>query len=423
MQVILQDSTSTEINPAFAPPCAQIFIGRQPIFDREQRVHAYELLFRSGKVDAAEVTDGDSATAQTLLNGIVNFGLDELVGDRVAFVNLTRRFLLEHHRLPALQERLVLEVLEDITPDAETIGALRQLAARGYTIALDDFTYRTELIPFLEVAQIVKLDLPQIGVDYLPSHVERVRRRGLRLLAEKVETQEEFALCKSLGVDYFQGYFLSRPTTLVSKRLPSNKLAVLQILARLQAPDTTIKDLEKLIGADVSISYRILRFVNSAHFNNIRQIDSVRHAIIMAGLRQIGTMATLIMMSQLLDDKPPELLRIALLRARLCEALSAHLKFTPPEMYATAGLFSTLDALLDRPINEIVESLPLNAELADALITHSGRIGKLLNCALACERGDLSAAAELGIDEYSIGRIWLQAIGCAESDSRLLSGH
>jgi EAL and modified HD-GYP domain-containing signal transduction protein len=421
MQVTFQDSTSAEIKPAVIVPCGQIFIGRQPIFDREQRVHAYELLFRSGKVDAAAITDGDSATAQTLLNGIVNFGLDELVGNRVAFVNLTRSFLLEHHRLPALQERLTLEVLEAITPDAETISALRQLAARGYTIALDDFTYRTDLIPFLEVAKIVKLDLPQIGVDSLPRHVERVRRCGLRLLAEKVETHEEFALCKSLGIDYFQGYFLSRPTTLASKRLPTNKLAVLQILARVQEPDATINELEKLIGSDVALSYRILRFVNSAQFNSIRQIDSVRHAIIMTGVGQIRTWATLMVMSQLLDDKPTELLRIALLRARLCEALSAHLRFTPPEMYATAGLFSTLDALLDRPINEIVESLPLNAELADALITHSGRIGKLLQCALACERGDLTAAAELGIDEHTLGRIWLHAIACAESDSRLLS--
>lgn len=182
-------------------PTRQIFIGRQPIFDRDLQVYGYELLFRDSQVNAAEIVDGDQATAQTLVNGIMEFGLEQLVGEKLAFVNLTRNFLLQQERLPAMQKRLVLEVLEDIRPDAEILTALRQLAGRGYTIALDDFTYREELLPLVDSAQILKLELPQIGIEALPRHVERLRPYGLRLLAEKVETHEEFELCKSLGIE------------------------------------------------------------------------------------------------------------------------------------------------------------------------------------------------------------------------------
>jgi len=402
-------------------PARQIFIGRQPIFDRDLRVYGYELLFRDGRVDAAAVVDGDQATAQTLVNGIMDFGLEQLVGDKLAFVNLTRNFLLDQERLPAMQKRLVLEVLEDIRPDPEILTALRQLAGRGYTIALDDFTYREELLPLVGSAKILKLELPQIGIDALPRHVQRLRPHGLRLLAEKVETHEEFELCKSLGIDYFQGYFLSRPVTLARKRLPANKLAVLQILARVQDPNANMGDLEKLISTDVSLSYRILRFVNSVHFATTKPIDNVRRAIVMTGFSQIRTWVSLIMLSKL-DDKPPELIRIALVRSRLCELFSRRLALAAPETHATAGLFSTLDALLDQPLEEILSSLPLNAEIASALIEGRGRIGEVLQCVLACERGDWDAASRLGLEEHVLSRTYLEAIAWAEANSRALGG-
>jgi EAL and modified HD-GYP domain-containing signal transduction protein len=420
MQPVRNESPCTAAaTPAFAG--RQIFIGRQPIFDRDLQVYGYELLFRDSQVDAAAIVDGDQATAQTLVNGIMDFGLEQLVGDRLAFVNLTRNFLLDQERLPAMQKRLVLEVLEDIRPDPEILTALRQLAGRGYTIALDDFTYREELLPLVDSARILKLELPQIGIDALPRHVQRLRPYGLRLLAEKVETHEEFELCKSLGIDYFQGYFLSKPVTLARKRLPANKLAVLQILARVQDPNANMGDLEKLISTDVSLSYRILRFVNSVQFATSKPIDNVRRAIVMTGFSQIRTWVSLIMLSKL-DDKPPELIRIALVRSRLCELFSRRLALAAPETHATAGLFSTLDALLDQPLEEILSSLPLNAEIASALIEGRGRIGEVLKCVLACERGDWDAASQLGLEEHVLSRTYLEAIAWAEANSRALGG-
>lgn len=405
--------------PTPGVPARQIFIGRQPIFDRDLRVYGYELLFRDSQHNAAGVTDGDQATAQTLVSGIMDFGLEQLVGNRLAFVNLTRNFLLEQDRLPAMQQRLVLEVLEDIRPDPEILTALQQLAGRGYIIALDDFTWREELLPLVRWARILKLELPQIGIDALPRHVERLRPYGLRLLAEKVETHEEFELCKSLGIDFFQGFFLSRPVTLARKRLPANRLAVLQILARVQDPNASMGDLEKLISADVSLSYRILRFVNSVQFATSRPIDNVRRAIVMTGLSQIRTWVSLIVLSKL-DDKPAELIRVALVRSRFCELLGTRLALASPEACATAGLFSTLEALLDQPLEEILSSLPLNAEIAAALIEGGGRIGEVLRCVLACERGDWDAAARLGLEERVLSSTNLEAIAWAEANSRAL---
>lgn len=406
--------------PETGLPTEQIFIGRQPIFDAERRVVAYELLFRSGQGNAATVTDGDQATAQTLVNGIMDFGLDQVVGDKLAFVNLTRNFLLQQDRLPALQQRLVLEVLEDITPDPQIVDALKELARRGYTLALDDFIYREELRPLIAIAQIIKLELPQIGLEALPAHVEKLRRFNCRLLAEKVETYEEFELCKSLGIQLFQGYFLSRPETLTNKRLPANKLAVLQILARVQDPDSTLDQLEELIGTDVALSYRILRFANSAQFAVSTKVDTVRRAIVMTGLQQIRTWVSLIVLARL-DDKPPELLRIALQRSRMCELMAQELGRQPTETYATAGLFSTLEALLDRPIGEVLASLPLDDDLAAALRDHSGPIGELLKHVLAGERGDWSGCQQLGISEGRLGALCLAAIDWTEKSGAALS--
>jgi EAL and modified HD-GYP domain-containing signal transduction protein len=396
------------------------FVGRQPIFDASRNVVAYELLFRRGSTSSAEIEDGDLATAQTLVGGIMDFGLDHLVGDKLAFVNMTRSFLLGQDRLPALQHRLVLEVLEDITPDAEVIAAVANLARRGYTIALDDFIFREELLPLVELAHIIKLELPKIDPAELAGHVRRLRQYPCRLLAEKVETYAEFERCRALGIDYFQGYFLSKPETLSSRKLPANKLAVLRILSQVQNPDITLDELERLITTDVALSYRILRFANSAHAGAGRKVDSVRRAVVVTGMQQIRSWISLIALARL-DDKPAELLRTALMRSRLCELLGRELGHGATDADFSAGLFSTLEALLDKPIKEILESLPLETTLAAALRWHEGPVGAVLRCTLAAERCDWAPALELGLTEERAAGLYLEAIAWTESSWASLS--
>jgi EAL and modified HD-GYP domain-containing signal transduction protein len=291
---------------------------------------------------------------------------------------------------------------------------------KGYTIALDDFIYHDELRPLIALARYIKLELPKIDIENLPKHVETLRHFKLKLLAEKVETYEQFELCKSLGVDYFQGYFLSRPETLSNKRLPVNKLAVVQILAKVHDPETTLDELERLVAADVALSYRILRFVNSAQVALNCKVDTVRRAILMTGLQQIRAWVSLIVLARL-DDNPPELLRIALLRSRLCEKIAKELGRPSADSYATAGLFSTLDALLDKPISEILGSLPLKAELASALLDQSGPVGEVLRCVLSAERADWAPTIALGVDEARTSVILREAIAWTEENSMHLS--
>jgi EAL and modified HD-GYP domain-containing signal transduction protein len=395
------------------------FVARQPIFARQLQVIGYELLFRDSAGGGARFLDGDEATARTLVRGLMDVGLDRLVGDKLAFVNLTRGFFLEQHRLPALQDRLVLEILEDITPDAALIEAVAELARSGYTLALDDFIFRDDLRPLLGLVHIIKIDLPQVGLDGLAAHVERLRPYGCRLLVEKIETHAEFERCKALGIDYFQGYFLSRPQTLSARSLPANKLAVLQVLAQVQDPEASIEALERLIGADAALAYRLLRFANSANFAAARQVDSIRRAIVLTGMQQIRAWASLLLLARL-DDKPQELLRIALLRCRLCERLAALLGRRPPESYATVGLLSVLDALLDQPLDVLLQDLPLAAPLQAALRERAGPIGELLQAAIALERGDVGPCGALGVCDEQVSGLALEAVAWTEQQGALL---
>ena len=398
---------------------ANVFIGRQPIFDRQNRVFAYELLWRGGEDNQAGFADGDLATTQVMLNALTEIGLDRLVGDRLAFINLTRRFLTGDHPLPEMTERVVLEILEDIEPTAEVIAAVKRLAGLGYTIALDDFLYQPALAPLVEQAEIVKIDLLALDADGLREHVATLRRYPVRLLAEKVENAGQHALCMELGFDYFQGYFYARPNVVEGRRMPANQVAVLQLLAAVQDPDITDGELENLIRQDVGLSWRLLRYINSARFGLNREIDSIRQAITLLGRRILCQITSLLAMAGL-GEKPPELLMTALIRAhmtaRLCEA-----RGLDADAGYTAGLFSVLDALLDRPMTELLDDLPLSAELTTALRDGQGELGSVLTTVIACDTADWSRVDDGAFDTELLNRTYLEAIDQAGETAGLLN--
>jgi len=396
---------------------AQVYIGRQPIFDRDNRVFAYELLWRGGDDNRAGFADGDLATTQVMLNALTEIGLDRLVGEHRAFINLTRRFLLGEQPLPEMTDQVVLEILEDIAPDAEVIAAVRRLAALGYCIALDDFLYRPELEPLVELADIVKIDLLALDAAALREHVTRLRRYPLKLLAEKVENAEQHALCLDLGFDYFQGYYYARPNVVAGRRMPANQMALLQLLAALRDPDLGDAELEELIGQDVGLAWRLLRYINSARFGLSREIDSIRQAIALLGRRILSQIASLLAMAQL-GDKPPELMMTALIRAHMARRLSGELD---PDTCYTAGLFSVLDALLDRPMAELLADLPLSEELTRALRDRSGPVGEVLATVIAYDEADWDRVCASGIDPQTLSTAYLEAIDEAGETAGLLT--
>ncbi len=363
------------------------FLARQPIYDRELSVYAYELLYRSNEENHAVVADGDQATTEVVVNSMMDIGLGSIVGRRPAFINMTRGFLTGELPLPAMHEQVVLEVLEDISPDEELIAGLKSLAASGYQIALDDFVYRPELAPLVEIAHIIKLDILAMSSDELESHVHLLRDYPVKLLAEKVETQDDLERCQALDFDYYQGYFFCKPKIVAGSRPEGNRIIVLELMAKLQDSAIGIGELEQVIARDASLAYRLLRYVNSSFFGFTSSVESIQHALSLLGPAKVRQWASLILMLRLGDDKPAELLVTGMLRAKMCELVGVGDEVVAADQYFTVGLFSILDALMDMPLLEVLTTLPLTDEAKRALSDYSGRLGDTLRGVLDYEQG------------------------------------
>jgi EAL and modified HD-GYP domain-containing signal transduction protein len=392
---------------------SEIFIARQPIYDRNLALYAYELLFRSTHSNSAEFSDGEQATSNVIVNAFLEIGLDNIVRGRPAFINLTRSFIVNEQAMSLPKDRVVLELLEDIEADDEVIRGVRRLSEQGYVIALDDFTYHESLKPLVQLADIVKIDVMKLSNDEIQAHAQELRQHPLRLLAEKVETQDSFEYCKELGFDYFQGYFFAQPKVISGKRLPNNRIAILRLLSSLQNPEISAAELEDLIAQDIGFSYRILRYVNSAAFSLPRNIESIQQAVVLVGMQSIKSWATLLAMAQV-DNKPTELVVTAMVRGKMAEALARAQNLDHPESFFTVGLFSALDALMDNTMEEILTQLPLAEHISGALLRRQGVHGAVLNCVLAYERGQWEQIHLASLGKEQISDCYLSALQWAE---------
>ena len=399
-------------------PAANAFVARQAIFDKSLDVVGYELLFRGAATDdAAHFTDRDRASMRVLLDSFLDLGLDQLVGQLPAFLNLTRTFFLSAQKMPLPRDRVVLELLEGERIDAPLIESVRGYAQSGYRIALDDFEYAPGTEPLLEIADIVKIDVLNLSPSQVEEQVRIVRPYDAVLLAEKVETTEHYEFCKDLGFDLFQGYFLCRPNVLGGHRIPANRLATLRLLAKLQDPHVELEALEKIIREDLSLSYKLLRLINSAYYGLPQKVESIKQTLVLLGLHHIRAWVSLLTLSSL-DDKPDELMATAMIRAKMCEQLAERAGILSADVYFTAGLFSTLDALLDMSMEDIMEQLPLAAELTAALLDREGSMGMALDCVVAYERGEWEAVVFRALEPHDIRGAYLEAVEWSQSAGR-----
>lgn len=398
----------------------ELFIARQPIYNRTQHVYGYELLYRPARDERD--AEGDAATSQVIINTMTEIGLENLVGTRAAFVNLTRSFVTGRYPLPLPPNRVVIEILEDIEVDEELLTGVQLLVDAGYTIALDDFIYHQSMLPLLELVHIVKIDVQALDEKDLRAHVHALREYPhLKLLAEKVEIPEEYELCRELGFDYFQGYFFSRPKVIRRPRLPANQLALMQLLAEVQRPDTTIPKLEMLISQDVGFSYKLLRYINSAFFAMPKPVESIQRAVVLLGTKVIQKWITLLVLARV-EDKPAELMVTAVVRAKMCEILAKALRYEAEDTCFTVGLLSVLEALLDMPMEKVLGMLTLTDEVNRALLRFEGTPGKLLQLALHYEYGEWDRLEHPALEEEVILDAYLQAIAWATEASRNLLG-
>jgi len=400
------------------------YVARQPIFNKKKRVKAYELLFRDGILNSFPDTNGEQATSKLLSDSFMTIGIEQIAGGKKAFINFTEELLLR--KIPTMfpSEKIVVEVLEDVEPHQGVVEACQEMVEGGYEIALDDFVYRPSLEVLLPLTTVVKIDFQALPIDEIKIYVEKLAKFPVKFLAEKVETYEEFQTALAMGFDYFQGYFFSKPQILSERDISPSRLNLLRIMAEVNKEDFSFEDLEKLIRRDVSISYKLLRYINSAYFRRLKEISSIKQAIILLGEMGIRRFLSLISMSRLASDKPDELIRTSIIRARLCEQLG---KVSPKQVdiseLFTLGLFSLIDAILDNHMKNIMENLPLSEGIKSALIERKGLLAPYLELAKAYEAGlwekVVNLAEELGISDEKIPEYYLDAVTWADSYATL----
>lgn len=396
-----------------------IFVARQPIFDVARDVYAYELLFRSGPENFFSHGDYDYASRSVIDNAFHVFGLDTLSGAKKLFLNCTRKILLEDIISLMPVQTAVVEVLETVTPDDETLGALRLCKERGYLVALDDFVFKSGMEPLVELADIIKVDFLATPEGERAQVVKRFGRPGLKFLAEKVETLSDFDTGKAQGYSYFQGYFFAKPQMMNAKDVPSSKLSRLRLLRTLMAEDINFDELEQTLKSDLSLSVKLLRYLNSAAFGWREHISSLKHALILLGARPFRKWASMMVMTMLGDDKPAELILTCLIRARFCEQLGHRIGMAGQafELFLT-GLLSSLDALLGRPLDELLQMLAVPASVRNALLNDSGELAPILKAVSSYQRGewenpalgDLSARVSNLPEEFQATLDWAQSL-------------
>jgi len=379
----------------------QVFVARQPILDRSRRVYAYELLFRPSIVAETSESASERASARVITDAVLAFGLDTLTQGKPAFINVTRRLLLEGIPGALPPTRVVIELLEDVEADEEVVAACRELRRAGYAIALDDFVLNERTAGLLPLADFVKVDC----LASAPAIKQRLSSPSHQaaLLAEKIETVAQFEKATSLGFTYFQGFFFGKPVTQGAREVPGHRLGHLRLLRALHDPNLTVIQLEELIKHDALLCYRVLRTVNSAGFAQQMKIESIRQALVLLGIDTVRRWAALWVLAGLSAEAHPELVTMSTVRARCCELLA---QTTRGPDYAAEGFLlgmcSLLDAILQRPMEVILGELPLPDEIMAALSGAENQSRSLLDCTVAYERGEfdrcLYLAGRAGLD-------------------------
>jgi EAL and modified HD-GYP domain-containing signal transduction protein len=378
----------------------EVFAARQPIFDRHNLVSGYEILFRSGPENRFIAADSDLAASQSLERTLMTFGLEHLTEGKDCFVNISRRVLVSELYTLLPVQRSVIELLETVAPDSEVIQACRRLKDSGYRLALDDFTYRPEFDPLLELADVVKIDFRQ-AESRARAAIEQSGRYGSNLLAEKVETQGERSEAEGLGFQLFQGYFFCRPEMMINRVPTPSRANYLRLLREVAQHDLEFERIEAIIRQEVAFSIRLLRYLNSAGFGWRHEVDTIGHALRLLGVRQVQKWISAVATVGLAEGKPPALVATALVRARLAELLAEPVGLTQADLQLFfGGLLSLMDAMMDQPLDQIVGSMGVSPELAAGLLRREPPFGPVLDLVVAQERGEWdrleSIAANLG---------------------------
>jgi len=411
-------------------PLTDVLVARQPIFDSRDEVFAYELLYRSADdaEDARGAVDAEGKTIDLIANTFLGIGIREITGRVPAFINFTQSQLTDElWRLfdPTL---VGIEILESCELTPELLQCVQRMVAAGYRIALDDFRWSEESVPLLELKPIVKVDVLEQGPEAIEELVTRLLPYDVRLLAERVESQEVRDQCLALGFDLFQGHFYARPETVAKKEPAASQLAILRLLNLLRDPKVADAALDKAFGTDVNLTYKLLRMVNSAA-TGARGIESIGHAVRLLGRAPLHRWLSLLFVSSLAAEGgiKIELTQAALVRARLCELIATASSMSgarrDPNTAFMVGLFSVIDALLRMPMTEVLARIDLSTEVRSALLERQGSYAAPLFLAEAYEQGNWTAvraqSKDQGINGQALAKMYLDSIAWSRQQMSL----
>src|SRR5579885_177380 len=391
------------------------FIARQPVFDRKQRIFGYELLFRSSSENSFDGRDVNQASLNVIANGVLFHVLEELTEKHKAFVNFSRDALLGDYALFLPKELTIVEVLEGVSIDDDVLSGLTRLKDKCYCIALDDVVSTERLHNLLDLVHIVKVDMALSTPDQRQDLAEILAPRGISLLAEKVETHDQFCEAADLGFHYFQGYFFARPLVISRRDIPAFQANYFRMLQAIHRPQLDRKEIERLIKQESSFCYKLLRYLNSPFFGFRSTIQSIRHAVSLLGERHIKNWASMLVLTALSDDRPEELIATSLRRAHFCEALAGATGYRGREDdLFLLGLLSLIDAILGRPKSEIFAQLPIQEEIKSALLEQPSRMRTLLHLIEAYEKADWDQvsllAGSLHVEEEAVTAAYLASV-------------
>lgn len=391
------------------------FVARQPILDAKENVFAYELFFRAGLEAFFQSEDPDRASSSVVIDSFLLFGLQKLTNGHRAFLNFTRNLLLRGYATLLPNDQVVLEVLETASMDMDLLRACKELKKQGYLLALDDFVLSRELQPLTTVADLIKVDFLMTPPKVCRELARSYGPRGIAMVAEKVETREQFRMARDMGYNYFQGYFFSKPETLSGRELPAFKFNYLWLLQAINREEYDFAELESIIKREPSLVYRLLRYLNSALFGFAVEIKSIRHALALLGIDELRKWTSLVALSGMGEDRPSALMNAVVTRARFCEGLAplAGLSERKLDLFLL-GLLSMIDTVLERPLSDILQQLAVSPDVKTALLSGKSPLSRILDLVIATEQGQWSKVAflsgELHIPENQVTEVYLQSV-------------
>lgn len=400
------------------------YAARQPILDKNKNLFAYELLFRDSIDNIFPDIDGDEATSKMIEASKFNMGIHEFTGNKPAFINFTLETLSKGYAGMLTNEEVVVEILETVKPGKKLLALCKDLFEKGYTLALDDYEHQGVWAHFYPYVKIIKIDVQATGVDEIKRIKQAIEKfPHIQLLAEKVETHEEYNQALELGFEYFQGFFFSKPEMVKAKNLSPSQMAMAELLYETSKPEMDLASITSVFERDVSLSYKLLRYANSAMFKRASEISTIKQALVILGSAELKRFLGLMFAANVNPDKPTELINMAMTRAKFCEQIAGKVNAPLDTSLAfLTGLLSMIDAILDESLESIMEKLPLAQEIKDPLLTRKGVMAALIKLVELIEHAEWDKTAivmeKLRLEKEQVVEAYNEALAWSDEQAQ-----